>query len=220
MAGWRDEREARAMYLLGRLFSEDYRYELAKALLLAALDYMPELAAARVELGIVYGGLERYEEMAGEFREAIRLDVRAVRTAVREKPEELEDLRRVLYPRPEMTPQDRERAPAIPAYLADLDESAALLEFGRGEMAVERDRHAIELLERAVRLDHTSNFAIAILSLAYLLSWEGGEKASTKNEESVLWEVLPEFAEMLFKEEGGGEQSYTNGQGREGALGV
>jgi tetratricopeptide (TPR) repeat protein len=214
MAGWRDERKARARYLMGLLLAEECAYELAEALLLSALDYMPELAAARVVLGVVYCGLEREEEMLEEFREAIRLDVRAVRAAVREEPKELEELGRILYPRRETTtPPERERSPAVPAYLADLDESAALLQFGRGEMAAGRSGHAVELIERALRLDHTSNDAIAMLSLAYLLTREGGGKALEGNVGSVLWEVLPKLAEMLFKEERVGNQSHTNGQG-------
>lgn len=214
MSGWRDERKARARYLMGLLLAEECAYEPAEALLLSALDYMPELAAARVALGVVYCGLEREEEMLEEFREAIRLDVRAVRAAVREEPKELEELGRILYQRQETaTPPKQERLLAIPAYLADLDESAALLQFGRGEMAAGRYGHAVELIERALRLDHTSNDAIAMLSLAYLLAREGGEKAPVGNVESVLWEVLPKLAGMLFKEEGVGEQSHTNGQG-------
>ncbi len=214
MSGWRDERKARARYLLGLLLAEECAYELAEALLLSTLDYMPDLAAAHVALGVVYCGLEREEEMLEEFREAIRLDMRAVRAAVREEPKELEALGRILYPRQETsTPPERERSPAVPAYLADLDESAALLQFGRGEMAAGRYGHAVELVERALRLDHTSNDAIAMLSLAYLLSREGGEKTSAGNVESVLWEVIPKLAEMLFKEEGAGDQSHNNGQG-------
>lgn len=80
-------------------------------------------------------------------------------------------------------------------------------------MAAGRYGHAVELIERALRLDHTSNDAIAMLSLAYLLAQEGGGKALEGNVESVLWEVLPKLAEMLFKEEGVGDQSHTNGQG-------
>lgn len=194
---------------MGLLLAEECSYESAEALLRSALDYMPELAAARVTLGIVYCGLEREEEMLGEFREAIRLDERAVRAVVREKPEELEEFKRILYPRQETaTPQEQEHPPAIPAYLADLYESAALLEFGRGEMAARRYGHAVELIERALRLDNTSNDAIAMLSLAYLLSQEGDEKAPAGNAESVLWEILPELAEMLFKEEVGGNVSH------------
>jgi tetratricopeptide (TPR) repeat protein len=211
MAGEREEKEARAMYLLGRLLSGECRYELAEALLLAALDYMPGLAAARVELGVVYCGQERYEEMAGEFREAIRLDARAVRAAVREEPKELEELWRILYPPPEAAAtQEQRREPTIPA---DVRESAALVEFGRGEIAVGRYGHAVELLERALRLDHVSNTAYALLSLAYLLSWEGEGKPTTGNVGSVLWEEIPELAGVLFKARGEGGRSHTNGRG-------
>lgn len=211
MAGWREERKARAMYLLGRLLSEECKYELAEALLLAALEHMPGLAAARIELGVVYCGLERYEEMAEEFREAICLDARAVRAAVRKELKELEDLRRVLYPPLEVgVTQERRRRPTPPA---ELRESAALVEFGVGEIATGRYGHAVELIERALRLDHASNTAYALLALAYLLSWEGGGKPMTRNVASVLWEEIPELAEVLFKGKGEVNQSHTIGQG-------
>src|SRR5215212_6741323 len=139
MASVREEREARAMYLLGLLLSGECRYELAEALLLAALDYVPGLAAARVELGIVYCGLERYEEMTDAFREAIRLDVRAVRAAVREEPKEVEELWRIIYPPPEAaTTQEQRHRPPPPV---EIRERAALVDVGRREIAAGRYGH-------------------------------------------------------------------------------
>jgi len=213
MAGRRDESKARARYLMGLLLTEECGYDPAEALLRSALDYMPELAEARVALGVVYCGLEREGEMLEEFRKAIRFDVRAVRAAVRDEPQGLDELRRILYPRQETSPaREQGRSPAIPAYLAYLEESAALVEFGLREMAAGRYGHAVELIERALRLDHTSNFVIAMLSLAYLLAREEGTKASAGGVESVLWEVLPELAEMLFKGGGVGDQSHNDGR--------
>jgi tetratricopeptide (TPR) repeat protein len=175
MAGVSDEREARAMYLLGLLLSGECRYELAEALLLAALDYMPGLVAARVELGVVYCGLERYGEMAGEFREAIRLDARAVRAAVREEPKELEELWRILYPPPEAAaPQEQHHRPSPPA---DIRESAALLEFGRGEIAAGRAVRACGGTDRegvAARPHQQCGLRAARVGLPFILGG-GGE---------------------------------------------
>ena len=70
----------------------------------------------------------------------------------------------------------------------------------------------MELIERALRLDHTNNVAYALLALAYLLSWEGEGKPTTGNEGSVLWEEIPELAEALFEVRGAEDQSHTNGQ--------
>lgn len=211
MTGGRDEREARAMYLLGRLLSGECRYELAEALLLAALDHVPDLAAAHVELGIIYCGLERYEEMTDAFREAIRLDARTVRAAVREEPKEVEELWRMLYPPPEAAATQEQHHRLTPP--AEIRESSALVEFGRGEIAAGRYGHAVELIERALRLDHTNNLFYALLALSYLLSWQGEGKPTTENEGSVLWEEIPELAEALFEVRRAGDRSHTSGEG-------
>ena len=167
MAGRRDEREAWARYLMGLLLSDNCSYERAEELLRDALDYMPELAAARVELGVVYCGLGRYEEMLEEFREAIRLDVRAVREAVRDEPKELEELRRVLYPPREATPPPRrDNSRLIPTHVYA---ASALAEQGVAEMAAGRDVKAVDFLERALQLDPSRNDVTALLALAYLL---------------------------------------------------
>jgi tetratricopeptide (TPR) repeat protein len=211
MAAKRDEREAWARYLIGLLLSDNCSYERAAELLRDAIEYMPELVAAHVELGVVYSGLGRYEEMLEEFREAIRLDVRAVREAVREEPKELEDLWRILYPSPEAgTTGEQRREPILPA---EVREAAALVEVGREEIAAVRCGHAVELIERALRLDHAGNTAYALLALAYLLSWEGGGEPTTANEGSVLWEAAPELAGVLFKKVEAGSRCHNNGQG-------
>lgn len=193
----RDEREARARYLIGLLLSDNCSYERAEALLRDALDYMPELVAARVELGVVYCGLGRYEEMLEEFREAIRIDVRAVREAVRDEPKELEELRRILYPPREAAPLPRrDNSRLIPTHVYA---SAALAEQGVAEMAHGRDALAVDLIERALRLDPSRSDVIAMLALAYLLLWEDKGRPPAGNRESVLWEELPEVAELLFR---------------------
>jgi tetratricopeptide (TPR) repeat protein len=210
MAGRRDEREAWARYLMGLLLSDNCSYERAAELLRDAVDFMPELVAAHVELGVVYSGLEQYEEMLEEFREAIRLDVRAVREAVRDEPKELDELRRVLYPlRETATSPRRDNSRLIPTHVYA---STALVEQGVSEMAAGHDLQAVDFLERALRLDPSNSYPVTMLALAYVLSWKSEGKTPTVNEGSVLWEVATELANVLFKEEAGGG-SHNNGQG-------
>jgi len=206
-----DEREAWASYLIGLLLSDNCSYELAESLLRDALGHMPGLAAACVALGVVYCGLERYEQMLEEFRDAVRLDVRAVRAAVREEPKELGELRRVLYPPSEATPlPKRDNSRLIPTHVYA---GAALAEQGVAEMAAGRDAQAVDFLERALRLDPSGSYPVTMLALAYLLSWESEGEGPTVNEESVLWEAAPELAGVLFKEGEAGGWSHNNGQG-------
>ena len=194
----RDEREARARFLLGRLLADIYKDECAAELLRDAISYMPEMEAAHVELGFVYCRLEIYEEMLGAFGEAIRLDQRAVRAAVREDPAELEAIRRVLYAeRPTPMRADETRVAAVPAYVR---ETWALVDLAREHIGAGRDDEAIAALEAVLRLDATYPYAAALLSLAYLLVREGGGMAMTGLEGSVLWEVEPALAELLFRE--------------------
>ena len=207
----RDEREARARLLLGRLLSDLGKGECAAELLREAVRYMPEQAAAHVELGMVYSGLGRYVEMLGEFREAIRLDVRAVRRVVRVEPKELVELRSILYPpRETPPPARRDWAPPIPTHVYA---SSALVEQGVAEMAAGRDGQAVDFLVRALRLDPSCKDAVTMLALAYLLSRESEGKVSAGNEGSVLWEIAPGLAEVLFKEGEAGDRSHTDGQG-------
>jgi tetratricopeptide (TPR) repeat protein len=191
----RDEREAWAHYLLGRFLSDNYRYERAAELLRDALEYTPELVAARVQLGVAYCGLEQYEEMLEELREAVRPDVPAVREAIREEPKELEELRRILYPPREAVLQRRDSEPPIPA---EVYESAALAEQALAEVAAGRDGRAVDLLERALRLDPTRTDVMAMLALSYLLLWESEGRPAAGNKGSVLWEEIPEVAKLLF----------------------
>lgn len=202
MTGASDEREGRARFLLGRLLSDIYMDECAAVLLRDAVDYLPGLTAARVELGIAYCRLERYEEMLGAFREAVRRDERAVRAAVRDDPAELEALRSLLYPDragPLPTTQERptqERPSGIPAYVTQTWESVRL---AREQMGAGRDGEAIATLEAVLRFDDTHQYAIALLSLAYLLSKGGGAAALIGVEGSVLWGVDPKLAGLLFR---------------------
>jgi tetratricopeptide (TPR) repeat protein len=194
----RDEREARARFLLGRLLADIYQDECAAGLLRDAIHYMPEMTAAHIELGFVYCRLERYEEMLEAFHEAIRLDERAVRAAVRDEPAELEVTRRVLYPERAWPLYAVEsRLAAVPGYVR---ETAALVDLARENIEVGRDKEAVAAVEAALRLDGTYQYAAALLSLAYLLIGEKGGVAEKEGEGSVLWEAEPALAELLFRE--------------------
>lgn len=193
----RDEREGRARFLLGRLLAGIYRDECAVELLRDAISYMPEMAEAHVDLGFVYCRMERFEEMLEAFREATHLDERAVRAAVRGDPAELEAIRLVLYPeRPTLVRADETRVAAIPAYVR---ETWALVDLAREHIGAGRDDEAVAALEAVLRLDAIYQYATALLSLAYLLIREGGGMAMTEGEGSVLWEVEPALAELLFR---------------------
>lgn len=193
----RDEREGRARFLLGRLLAGIYKDECAAELLRDAISYMPEMVEAHVELGFVYCRMESYEEMLRAFGEAIRLDERAVRAAVQDEPVELEAIRLVLYPeRPTPVPADETRVAAIPAYVR---ETWALVDLAREHVGAGRDDEAVAALEAALRLDAMYPYAFALLSLAYLLVRDGRGMVPTGGKGSVLWEVEPALAELLFK---------------------
>lgn len=197
----RDEREARARFLLGQLVAGIYKDECAAELLRAAISYMPEMAEAHVELGFVYCRLESYEEMLRAFGEAIRLDERAVRASVQDEPVELGEIRRLLYPERSAPALAGEAcAAAVPGYVK---ETAALVDLAREHVGAGRDTEAVAALEAALRLDETHLYAAALLSLAYLLNREGVGITLPKVGRSVLWEVEPGLAELLFEEREG-----------------
>lgn len=192
----RDVREARARFLLGLLLSEIFKDECAAELLSDAVDYAPDLAAARVELGVIYCRQGRYAEMLGEFREAVSTNHWAVRVAVREEPPELEQLRGLLYPRRGATDMGGQvREPALPS---PFQESGELVELGREQMAEGQDAAAVATLEAALRLDATHRYAVALLALGYVLLGRKAGGMPAEADGSVLWEVEPALAETLF----------------------
>ena len=148
----REEREARASFLLGKLLAEPGAVECAAELLGEAVELDPGLIAAHVELGFVIGRDEDHVGMLEVFRDAVRLDAGAVRRAVRKEPEEMEQLRRILRPDP---PAGNEERPAfksaMPAQFQEANELVALAREYVG--AGGRDGEAVKALERALRLD-------------------------------------------------------------------
>lgn len=198
----RDEREARASFLLGKLLAEAGAVECASELLGEAVETDPGLVAARVELGFVLGRDEDHVGMLEVFRDAIRMDAGAVRRAVRKEPEEMGQLRQILRPDPPAgETSEQGRPPFKSAMPAQFQEANALVALAREYVgAGGKDGEAVQALERALRLDEVFLYAASLLALAHLLTWEGGGTVSpTEGEGSVLWEVEPALARLLFK---------------------
>lgn len=194
MTGMRDEREARARFLLGRLLADMYQDQCAAALLRGAVNYMPDLVAAHVDLGVVYCRLEKYREMVRSFRRAIDVDAEAVRSAVRDEPEELEHLRRALYlDQPGAKPTEPAGELKAPRHVR---ESWALVRLGREHVAAGRDREAAAELESALKLDGMSPPAVALLALTHLLMRADGRSVSTA---AVLSKLKPRLAKLIFE---------------------
>jgi hypothetical protein len=114
----RDESGGRARLLLGRLLSELGRDEWAAELLREAAGELRDPAPALVHLGVAYCRLGRFAEMVRTFREAVGTDAAAVRSAMRDEPPELEELRRLLHQgQPAVAPSDGTREARTPAHV-------------------------------------------------------------------------------------------------------
>lgn len=198
MADWHDEREARARFLLGRLLADVYENECAAELLRDAIRRWPEMAEAHVELGLVLRRDEDYEGMIAAFREALSIDPAAVRASIREEPDELVPLKRILYPeRPSPTAGQTTPVLVMPDYVR---EGGVLVGLAREHIAAGRDEEAAAALVSALRLDATHQFAMAMLALTcLLLQARGGAASALAEAEGVLRGVEPQLAESLFE---------------------
>jgi tetratricopeptide (TPR) repeat protein len=182
---------ARARLALGLLLYKINKDECAAEVLRAGLSYAPDLVEAHVWLGFVYGRLIAYEEMVGEFVEAIYLDEGAARAAVGGEPEEVVKIRQVLYGQPEESAQGWH--PAVPPQLREAWDLAGT---AAEHIRVGRDSEAVAALERSVTLDPVSQHAIAMLSFAYLL--DGRERAAWAHR-TTLWQISPWLARLIFE---------------------
>lgn len=189
-----DQREARARLILGIVLSDVCGEEYAAELYRQALRYDPESVVAHVLLGISYAYAEDYTAMIAAFCEAMRLDPQATRNAACGRPEEVSQIGRILFP-PE------------PATAAQLHESAIPAEFKEaGELVVQATRHlsegrdeeAARALERSLRIDETDWFAVALLSLAYLLLRDDSGASSVDADGSMLKTIDAFPAELIF----------------------
>jgi hypothetical protein len=150
----------------------------------------------------VVGRDEDYVGMLEVFRDAVRMDAGAVRRAVQKEPEEMGQLRQILRPDPPASETSEQGRPAfksaMPAQFQEANELVALAReyVGMGG----RDREAVQALERALRLDEVFLYAASLLALTHLLIREGGGTVPlTEDEGSVLWEVEPALARLLFQ---------------------
>lgn len=190
-------RRVRALLTIGRLLSQLGEFDCAIELLKKALELKPNLVEACVELGIVFGRTEDYEEMVKTFRGAIRIDQRAVRTAICKYPEDDDLLNQILYPsgtHAETQIVTQAWEPPI-----EVKEAGALIDLGIHYLAVGRDKDAVAALERSLELDTVSWVPMVILSVAYLLleTYAGAQMGDVKK--SVLWELDTRLAAHLFR---------------------
>lgn len=198
MTEWYQEREARACLILGLLLKDAGAQDCAAEMFYRALSFQSDLVEARVCAGFAYWQAEDLTGMYESFREAVRLDPRAVRTAVLERPEEVRLISLILYPRQygaDTRAVDREAV--IPAEVKDRSER---LTRARELVAGGRDAEAIAELERLLREDPDDLHPISLLALAYLLlTASGGSSGTADGRGSVLWEVEPGLARLLFR---------------------
>lgn len=197
MTDWRDVKEARMRLALGLMLDEIGKSECAAEALRAAIACDPLLVEAHVWLGIIYEGTARYEEVVGEFVEAIGIDEQAARMAVSTEPEEITRIRQIINAWP-VTPspipeEEHVYPPELPPQICEASElsEAASKHIGAG-----RDAEAVEVLERAVRLDPVSRPYTALLAFVYVLN---RRERATWASRSVLWEVSPGLARVVFK---------------------
>lgn len=193
----REEREARARYLLGCLLADIYQNECAAELFTDAIQRRPGMAEAHLGLGLVVGRDKDYIGMVDHFREAVGLDPAAVRASVGGEPEALAALKRILYPEPPApATAEAQHKSAMPDYIR---EGGELVESARVHIAAGRDAEAAAALVRVLRLDAEHGYAAHLLALTCLLMQAGGEtSAAPADAEVVLREVEPRLAEKIF----------------------
>jgi len=192
-----DQKEARLRLALGLMLEEIGKYECAADVLRAAIACDPLLVEAHVWLGIIYEGTARYEEVVGEFVEAIRIDEQAARMTVSAEPEEITRIRQILHAWPVTpSPIPEEEHVYPPGLPREIREASELSEAASKHIEAGRDAEAAEALEKAVRLDPVSRPYAALLAFAYVLNRR--ERVAWASR-SVLWEVSPELARVIFK---------------------
>ncbi len=197
MTDWRDVKDARMRLALGLMLEEIGKYECAADVLRAAIACDPQLVEAHVWLGIIYEGTARYEEVVGEFVEAIRINERAARMAVCTEPEEITRIRQILNAWPVTPSPVPEEEHVYPQGLPrEIREAFGLSEAASKHIGAGRDAEAVEALERVVRLDPVSRPYAALLTFAYVLNRQQRAMWASR---SVLWEVSPGLARVIFK---------------------
>jgi tetratricopeptide (TPR) repeat protein len=194
MTSRRNQREAKARLILGVVLSDVCGEECAAELFRQALGYDPCLVAAHVRLGISHAYAEDYAAMLDSFAEALRLDPRAARVVYSEAMDEAKRIRTILFP-PEPDEETRGYVSTMPA---EFIEAGELINSAIGHLAAGRDEEAARALERSLTLDETNRFAVAALTLTYMLPGGSAGRAGTGNNASVLSEIDAALAKMIF----------------------
>jgi hypothetical protein len=136
--------------------------------------------------------------MSVAFREAVRLDPRAVRSALLEEPEEARLITLILYPKQYGMPQsavDMERV--VPFEVRDRDRR---LTGAEGLVAEGHEAGAIRELERLLQEDPEEMSPVPLLVLAYLLlKVTDRARGTVDNRGSMLWKVESRLATLLFQ---------------------
>jgi hypothetical protein len=144
-------------------------------------------------MGMIYAEMGSHNEMLRAFSRAVGLDARATRSAACEEPEEVGLINRILYP-PQPKPFAYESA--MPPTFKEAGDLVAL---AMEHLMQERDEEAKEALERSLRIDPTFPLTVALLSLTYMLLEECIGTYASQGGGSILWEVEPVLAHLLFK---------------------
>ncbi len=190
----RNQSEARARLILGLVLSDVCGEEYAAELYRQALNYDPESVAAHVRLGVSHAYAEDYAAMLGSFAEALRLDPRAARAVFSDDVDEAKRIKTILFP----TELGEETGGYVSAMPAEFKEAGELIASATGHLAAGRDEEAARALERSLRIDETNGFAIAVLTLTYMLLRESPAADRVGSNASVLFEVDAALAKKLF----------------------
>lgn len=158
----------------------------------SALKINPDLIDAYIGMGLAYSRMDKYEEMADAFRQAIQVDPHTVRkwakSSIPSKPDWLS-----------FKPEYAHYTGKMAEFLHNLDEADALVRVGASHVAQGADEAAIRALEYCLALAPDYNAAIVLLTIAYLLL-EVKEKGAAPRlgENSRFKTSIPKLAKILF----------------------
>jgi hypothetical protein len=131
------------------------------------------------------------------FSEAARFDPQVARIAALEKPAEARLINLVLYPRQydQIMTGGWERAVPI-----EVKRSSEMMWRAEEHLAEGRDAEARNVLELMLKADAEDPYPIPLLTLTYLLlRASGGPKGAADVKESMLRQVEPRLARILFQ---------------------
>ena len=197
MAERYDEREANACFILGVLLENAGERECAAALFRQAISRQHGLVAPRVRLGFLRWHAEDVTEMYEAFSEAVRIDPQAARAAVQEEPDEARLIHLVLYPKQYGLLPTQDQVKAAPL---EVEEWSERLTRAEADIAEGRDEEAITVLESMLHEEPEDQYPVPLLVLAYLLLRAAGGAGTTAiSQGSMLLQVNPQLARLLFK---------------------